>query len=188
MPDSRGHGVSGGAIATYGVYEADDVIRWAQYLRQARHEERLYGLGVSLGAGILLQSLPGEPGFHAVAADSPFASFQEIASDRLSELTHLDRRLFWPMVESGFLYARVRYGLDLRRASSARAIEMSQIPVLLIHGTADEKTPLRHSLELHAIRPQTSRLWEVPGARHTKAISVEPEAYPRTIVQWFRTH
>jgi len=33
LPDSREHGDSGGAIATYGIMEKDDVRRWVSWLR-----------------------------------------------------------------------------------------------------------------------------------------------------------
>jgi dipeptidyl aminopeptidase/acylaminoacyl peptidase len=92
------------------------------------------------------------------------------------------------VTESGLLYARLRYGLDLRRASPAAALRGCHTPVLLIHGTADEKTPIRHSRELRAINPEEVKLWEVPGARHTTVLADEPETYARTVVDWFRTH
>ncbi len=188
IPDSRGHGESGGAIATYGIKEADDVERWTGWLLQVRGVERLYGLGMSLGGAILLQSLVRDSSFRAVVAESPFASFPEIAYDRLAKFSGINRHLFWPVIQSGFLYARFRYGVDLRRASPAAALPRSRTPVLLIHGIDDEKTPIRHSRELHTMNPDATRLWEVTGARHTKALSTQPEAYARTVVEWFRSH
>jgi dipeptidyl aminopeptidase/acylaminoacyl peptidase len=187
MPDLRGHGESGGAITTYGIAEAGDIGRWADWLDQTHHVKRLYGLGMSLGGAVLLQSL-GESRFRAVAAESPFASFQEIAYDRLSQMSRVDRHVFWPVIQSGFLYARVRYGLDLRRASPAAAVASCHTPILLIHGASDQKTPIRHSRELHAINPDETRLWEVAGARHTGAMNAQPEQYPRIVVEWFRSH
>lgn len=53
-PDSRGHGASGGSLLTYGIREASDVHAWAGWLFRNRPIERLYGLGESMGAAILL--------------------------------------------------------------------------------------------------------------------------------------
>ena len=188
VPDSRGHGESGGTITTYGIEEAGDVARWTSWLFQTHHVEHLYGLGVSLGAGILLQSLAREPRFRAVVAESPFASFQEAAYDRLSEDSGISQRMFWPVIESGFLYARMRYGVDLRRASAVDAVRATHTPILLIHGTADVNIPIRHSRELHAINPGATRLWEVAGATHGHVRSADPEGYARTVVEWFQSH
>jgi uncharacterized protein len=106
-PDARGHGSSGGATITYGVREADDVHRWADWMRA--RIDRLYGLGESMGAAILLQSLAREPRFRSVVAECPFASFAEIARDRLSEATGAAPWLFTPVAKIGFGYARA-YG------------------------------------------------------------------------------
>jgi hypothetical protein len=188
LPDSRGHGESGGAITTYGIEEAADVARWSDWLFQTRHAERLYGLGVSLGAGILLQSLAREPRFRAVVAESPFSTFPDVAYDRLSLESGIPRRAFWLVIQSGFLYARLRYGVDLRRASALDAVRATHTPILLIHGTADVNIPIGHSRALHAINPVATRLWEVPGAKHVHVMSTQPENYARTVVEWFRSH
>jgi len=47
-PDSRGHGVSGGSLITYGIVEAGDVHRWADWLLHQPGVQKLYGLGESL--------------------------------------------------------------------------------------------------------------------------------------------
>lgn len=39
--------------------------------------------------------------------------------------------------EIGLLYARWRYGVDLRRANPVDAVKTSTVPVLLIHGEED---------------------------------------------------
>src|SRR5208283_3344255 len=64
--DERGNGTSGGAIETFGVLERRDTHSWADWLFANTPTTRLYGLGESMGAGILLQSLATEPRFRAV--------------------------------------------------------------------------------------------------------------------------
>ena len=44
---------------TYGVLESDDVHRWVDLLPSSEGCQRVFGLGESLAAGILLQSLSG---------------------------------------------------------------------------------------------------------------------------------
>ena len=187
-PDLRGHGSSGGALTTYGIKEAADVRSWSDWVLENRPSDRWYGLGESLGAAILLQSLRLEPRFRAVVAECPFATFDEVASDRMSQFSGVWRPAFWPLVHSGFLYARVRYGLDLRQASPAAAVRYTNVPILLIHGTSDTHIPLRHSRELHALNPRATELWEVPGAEHVGALGTQPETYIRTVTEWFRSH
>jgi alpha-beta hydrolase superfamily lysophospholipase len=185
-PDARGHGASGGKIITYGIRESSDVHAWADWLFQHKPIDRLYGLGASMGGAILLESLPREPRFRAVVAECPFASFEEVAYDRLSQASGIARPVFWPIVNFGFVYARVRYGVNMYQASPSLAIRGTHIPILLIHGTADTNIPIRHSRELHAVNPAATQLWEVPHAHHVDSLPTAPAAYMDHVLEWFR--
>jgi alpha-beta hydrolase superfamily lysophospholipase len=187
-PDSRGHGTSGGDLITYGIREASDVRTWTDWLLASQPAHRLYGVGVSMGAAILLQSLPLEPRFRAIVAESPFATFEEVSYDRLNQVSGVPRIGLWPAVRLGFLYVHLRYGVDLRQASPSKAIRTAHVPILLIHGTADENIPLRHSQELHTLNPAATQLWMVRGAEHVQALSKDPALYSQTVVSWFASH
>jgi alpha-beta hydrolase superfamily lysophospholipase len=78
LPDSRAHGSSGGDLATFGLLETGDIHRWLDWLEKTDHPDCIFGLGESMGAALLLQSLQAETRFCAVAAESSFASFREI--------------------------------------------------------------------------------------------------------------
>ena len=126
MPDLRGHGSSGGSVISYGIRESADVHAWADWFLRTRPIEHLYGLGQSMGAAILLQSLSREPRFRAIVADCPFDSLEDVAYYRLEHESHLGRWASWPVVHTGLLYARLVYGLDLRQASPAAAIRSTR--------------------------------------------------------------
>jgi pimeloyl-ACP methyl ester carboxylesterase len=123
-----------------------------------------------------------------VVADCPFASFDEIANERLAQVSGLPQFAFWPIVRLGFAYTRIADGLDLRRASPAAVIRTTDVPVLLIHGSADSNIPPHHSVELHALNPSSTRLWIVPGAGHVASLTTTPQIYARTVVAWFHAH
>jgi uncharacterized protein len=189
MPDARAHGASGGELATYGLLERNDIRQWFDFLQAKEHPTCVYGFGESMGAAQLLQSL--ETGIHfcAVAAESPFANFREIAYDRMGQPFHLGpwvgRTVLRPLVESAFLRARWKYGLDMRKISPEDSIAASSVPVLLIHGQEDSNIPVRHSRLIHARNPYT-QLWEVPGADHCGAISTAPQEFENKLLGWFR--
>ncbi|HEV2690500.1 MAG TPA: alpha/beta fold hydrolase, partial [Bryobacteraceae bacterium] len=148
-PDSRGHGESGGELVTYGLCEADDVHRWVDWLIADGHPRKVFGMGESLGAAVLLQSLAVEPRFSAVVAECPFANFERVAVDRVAQRLPvgpaIGHGLATPLVWSAFLYARVRYGLDYRAVSPEDAIGGISTPVLLIHGLEDTNVYPAHS-------------------------------------------
>jgi fermentation-respiration switch protein FrsA (DUF1100 family) len=188
LPDCRGHGRSGGRLITYGVREARDTSRWASRVLQDHAVQRLYGIGQSMGSAILLQSLKVEPRFRAVVADCSFATFEEVASDRLQQVSGMPKPVLWPIIRLGFIYAGVRYGVNLGLASPADAVRHTQVPILLIHGTADTNIPPRHSQELHGQNAAATKVWMVPGAGHVGSFGLDPQAYARNVVAWFESH
>jgi pimeloyl-ACP methyl ester carboxylesterase len=63
LPDARAHGESGGELATYGVKESGDVRRWYDWIERTEFPRCIDGLGNSMGAALLLESLRTTPGF-----------------------------------------------------------------------------------------------------------------------------
>ena len=191
VPDSRGHGSSDGDLITFGVKEADDTRRWVEWLAETTHPRKIYGLGESMGAANLLQSLPIEPQLRAVVAEAPFANLPRIAYDRLGMFLRIGPRwrrpLFWPVIDTAVLYGRFRYGIWLPDASPERAVARSSTPVLLIRDGRDDRMPSWHIDALLAANPGLA-LWDVPEAIHTGAFGAEPEEFARRVTGWFETH
>ncbi len=192
MPDARAHGASGGELATYGLKEADDIHRWVDWIETAEHPRCMFGLGESMGAAQLLQSLPKEPRFCAVVAESPFATFREIAYVRFGQPfgagPWLGRTFFRPAADVGFLYIRFHYGLNMELVSPELAVVGAKTPVLLIHGLDDTNIPPYHSDLIAAKNPSDVRVWKVPGAEHTGAHSAAPEEFERRVLEFFAQH
>jgi len=191
LPDARSHGLSGG-LATYGLKESGDIHLWVDWLQRAYHPRCVYALGESMGGAQLLEALASEPGFCAVVAESPFASFREAAYARFGRQFHtgpwLGRTFFRPTVDAGFLFARLRFGLDMDEASPKRAVEGVGIPVLLIHGLADRNIPSWHSDEIRAHNPADIVVWKVPHALHTGAHKAAPKEFEEKVLHWFQSH
>jgi hypothetical protein len=191
LPDSREHGDSGGRIATYGILERQDVNQWVRWLRQ-RDPGCTYLLGESMGAAIGLQAAAVTPQLCAVAVESPYSNFREIAYERLGRATHLGS-LLWrtagrPVIEVAILYTRLRYGIRLTDASPHSAVEESKTPTLLIAGTADNNIPMHHAVELYRDCASHCVLWIVKGADHGGASTVAPVEFRTRILQWFQQH
>jgi pimeloyl-ACP methyl ester carboxylesterase len=123
LPDSRAHGVSEGQFVTYGLLEKFDVVAWANWMKRTGCH-KLYGLGESLGAPILIQAAAIEPAFAAIVAESPYADLREIAEYRV------------------------------RRMSGLPAITHASTPILLIHGLNAFRTPAWNSQKLARANPQ----------------------------------
>jgi alpha-beta hydrolase superfamily lysophospholipase len=179
-PDSRGHGRSQG-INTFGVREADDIVQWIRAIKSLSAISKIYGLGESLGGAILLQSLERGADFRAVVAESPFASFFEVANESLSE--YFGPVLGRLLVHQSFLYARLVHRVDLNEARPARSVAHSLVPILLIHGESDEVTQPEHSREIARENPAI-QLWFVPSAQHTLSYFVAPLEFGPRVIAW----
>ncbi len=192
LPDARAHGSSGGELATYGLKESDDIHHWVDWIETFEHPHCMFGLGESMGAAQILQSLPKEHRFCAVVAESPFATFREVAYVRFGRQFHtgpwLGKTFFRPTVEVGILYVRLRYGLNMEEASPEHAVEGTQIPILLIHGLDDRNIPPYHSDRIQSHNPSDITVWKVPGAVHTGAHKAAPEEFEQRVLGWFAAH
>ena len=188
LPDARAHGASGGTLASYGFLERNDVRRWVDFLRSQTHPHCIYGMGESMGAAQLLQSLGAGAEFCAVVAESSFSNFREIAYDRMGQPFHLGRwvgrTILSPLVEAAFLRARWKYGFNMEQVSPEDSVAHANVPVLLIHGQIDSNIPVRHSRRIHRRDPQTV-LWEVPETDHCGAIGIAPQEFESRVLAWF---
>jgi uncharacterized protein len=191
MPDARAHGNSGGDIATYGLLERDDIHRWASWVIANEHPGCVYGFGESMGAAQLLQSLAVESRFCAVIAECPFSTFRETSYDRIGQRFHtgpwLGRTVLRPIVISAFVYARLRYKVDMDRVSPEDAVAATRVPVLLIHGVVDTNIPVRHSRRIVAMNTKVL-LWEVPDTGHSNAIDTSARELETRALAWFSNH
>jgi uncharacterized protein len=191
LPDSRAQGTSGGDLATFGLLESDDIHRWVDWIQQSDRPSCVFGLGESMGAALLLQSLRSETGFCAVVAESSFANFREIGYDRMGQLfgtgPWLGRTVLRPILEFAFVYARLRYKLDFDQVSPENAVVSTKVPVFLIHGQIDSNIPVRHSRWIAQRNPGVV-LWEVPNADHCGAIGIAPEQFSQKLLNWFDSH
>lgn len=187
LPDSRGHGSSGG-IPTYGIREVDDVVLWYKWLASHCDIKGLYGMGESMGGAILLQTLNRIP-FCAVVAESPFASFREIAYIRVGQFlntgTWVGKTILRPSIELAFIYGWLTQGVWLPDASPESSVAVTRIPVLLIHGLADASIPCRQSEKIFARRNGPVDLWKVPKAGHCGACAIAKDEFYRRVNDWF---
>jgi uncharacterized protein len=188
--DARAHGQSDGALITFGALEAEDAARWIAWMRRDTGG-CVVAFGASLGAAYALQSA-NAPGVCAVVAQSGFASYREIAFDRVGQQLGtgpwVGRTLLRPGIELGMLYARVRYGADLAGASALPVVRAAGAPILVIHGTDDDNVPVRHAQMVHAANPARVSLWLVQGGSHGAAGRVAAAEYQSRIFGFLAAH
>lgn len=153
LVDYRGYGKSsGGKPSEAGVYE-DAEAAW-QYLLGQRgvQPQQLFIYGHSLGGAIAIDLALRHPEAAGLIAESTFTSMQA-----MSELK----------------YAYLPTGLLLnQRFESLQKIPQLRIPLLLIHGTWDQKVPVSMAHQLYEAAPQPKTLTLIEGGEHSSNAAV----------------
>jgi len=183
-PDSRGHGSSEGPLVTYGILEKFDTLIWADWMKKEGCQ-KIYGLGESLGGAVLIQAAAERPVFSAIIAECSYEDLLSVAKDRIGRGDQFTALPIQGILIGGALYAKTRYGLDLRQASPVQSARSLKTPLFLIHGLNDTETLPRHSQAIHQAAPG-SELWLVPNARHVGAYVAQPAKFEIRILDWLK--
>lgn len=138
--DHRGHGRSGGTFVTFGVRERHDLAAVANEAIDQRliNGDRFITFGFSLGAAVVIQHASIDPRVAAVVAMAPYVDFRQAV------LSFRDCLAPWIREEwllPGFERATKEVDFALDEASTLRAIERIEQPMLLIEGGRDRHLP-----------------------------------------------
>lgn len=176
--DQRAHGKSEGNTITFGIRERFDCLAWVQYAADRFGSQTPIILaGVSMGAATVLMAselkLPGN--VKCIIADCPFTSPEDIILKVGEENMHLPPFLARPFLRCGAaLFGHFR----LTESSARKAVQNTQIPILLIHGSDDRFVPCSMSRELYASCTSSQKHLELfDDAAHGISYLLDPEKY-----------
>ena len=185
--DLRGHGSSEGDQVSGGYYERWDL--WGAYDYLVAYRGAVPGkvglLGFSMGGATAILAATEEPGIRAVAADSPYAAASELVAQEAARKTPFPSWLvpiFMPAVK---LMANGIYGIDLGTLSPVKAVAQLDYPVLIIHGTKDERVPLDHGERVAAAGRDGTILWRVDSEGHVNSLEAFPDEYFERVEAYF---
>jgi pimeloyl-ACP methyl ester carboxylesterase len=169
MVDYRGFGKSrrGGKPNEAKVYE-DAAAAW-NHLTQKRgiKPQQIFIYGHSLGAAIAVELATHHPDAAGLVAESAFTSVPDMA-----------KRDYW-FLPTGLLL-RLRF-------DSLQRVRTLQVPLLLIHGTQDEKVPFTMSKELYAAAPKPKKLLLIERAGHANCPEVGGVEYDAAVTTFVQT-
>lgn len=178
--DQRSQGKSEGSTITFGILERRDCVSWAEYAQNRfGREEKVVLAGISMGAATVLMandlSLP--ENVKGIIADCPYSSPKEVICKVGREL-HFPLIFLYPFVKLG---ARV-YGIfSLEESSAIEAVKTAKIPILLLHGEADDFVPCKMSQEIKQAGGDRVELHTFPGAEHGMSYIVDEKRYEEVI-------
>jgi fermentation-respiration switch protein FrsA (DUF1100 family) len=160
--DYRGYGGSEGKPSLPGMQLDIDAALAALLARPDVDARRIVLFGQSLGGALAIHY--GARGarrgaLRAVIADSAFADYRTIASEKLAASV-----LTWPFQWLPTLVV----DNDYSPLTSVGAV--SPLPLLLIHGEADVIVPPHHAQRLYEAARLPKELWLLPGTGHIQSM------------------
>jgi pimeloyl-ACP methyl ester carboxylesterase len=188
MIDQRAHGESEGRTISFGYNESADVIGWVNYVREHYGNEREVMLfGISMGAAtVLLASCRNELPDNVVCAiaDCPFASAKKIVTKVMKDLK-ISSRIIYPFARLG---AIVFGDFDPKKSDAEAAVKNLKIPLILIHGEADDFVPCDMSRDIQKASGGKITLHTVPGAAHGVSYLVDMPSYENIFIDFCKKH
>jgi pimeloyl-ACP methyl ester carboxylesterase len=165
--DYRGYGRSSGPFPSEAQVYEDAVAAW-DWLVEVRGipPRRIVVWGHSLGAAVAAELALRRGPACGVVLEAPFTSVADLA------------RLQYPWIPADWLVNQ--------RFDALRKIERLEVPILLVHGTADREVPFAMSARLHAEAHAPKQLVAVDGAGHEDAMPSGGESLQQAFAELVR--
>jgi len=179
--EQRAHGKSGGHTVTFGIKEKYDCVDWVRFVIGIFGEDvKILLGGVSMGAATVLMAagldeLPHQ--VKAITADcgysSPEAIIRKVCRDR-----GIPDAVGYPFLRLG---ARLYGGFSLKDGGAVDAVKRAKVPIMIMHGDADDFVPYSMAEELFAACVGEKYLLTIPRAGHGLAYFYDTERYTNEV-------
>ena len=201
--DFRGHGDSDDGPSTFGLLEVEDIAGALAWLGE-RGITRVALFGTSMGgiSAIAAVTVLGDGSLAGADVDvtaprdpepAPRPTIVGIVADSTPPELEIPiaTRLRGPA--RGFVAGRLfdgaarTLGADPRATEPGRVIGLvDPVPLLLIHGEADETVPIADGRRLAALGGPSTEHWIVPGAAHSGSHATAGQDYERRVTDFLR--
>lgn len=175
--DHRASGRSDGHVISFGVNERRDCLGWIDFaIKKFGPDVKIVITGISMGAATVMmaagEDLP--ENVISILADCGYTSPKEIICKVVKDMK-LPVKLLYPFIRLGaWLYGR----FDLEEASPIEAMKKCTVPIVFVHGDADDFVPYDMSARLYDVcTSEKKRLITVKGAGHGLAYPKDREGY-----------
>lgn len=176
----RAHGESDGDHFTYGVRESEDVLCWCNHLREKLGEIPIILMGVSMGASTVMMAsdLPLPKNVRGIIADCGFTSPKEICRKVMKKDMHLP---CFPLYNIAEIIVRHRAKFRFNEKSCVGAVANTKLPLMLIHGMADDFVPYSMALEIKESCNGKCFFVSAEKAGHGESFLTDRELYMSTL-------
>lgn len=181
LPDLYHHGESEGQAIQMGWKDRRDVLRWmevADAVFGGHTQMVVHGISMGAATTMMVSGEPQQPYVKCFVEDCGYTSVREQFAKELEERFSLPT---FPLLDVASWLCSVKYGWDFREASAIDQVRKCMLPMMFIHGDADDFVPTRMVWPLYEAKPGDKELWVVPGAAHALSYRDNREEYTRRV-------
>lgn len=181
--DQRAEGCSEGQFTSFGLHEADDVLRWLEEIKKWNFKHIVLH-GRSMGAATVMiaaSTLP-ENAIACAIEDCGYTSmYAQVESLIYAKTPWLPGFMTAFILFLVDLIVKKRAGYSIHDPSPLSSLPKCKIPMLFIHGDADTFVPYKMLDPLYQAHKGPKERLVVQGAKHARALTTNSEQYTLTV-------
>ncbi|CBH13638.1 hypothetical protein, conserved [Trypanosoma brucei gambiense DAL972] len=197
--DFREHGLSDGNMRgfTYGMKERFDVVAACHFMRSECGYNRICAMGTSVGASSAIMAAAIDKTIDIIVAENAILTCAALQDQQIVNIIggYFARRVY-----STFFFNLLRrtasfwlnYRIGNKPSKHCQALhciaKVSPRPILLMHGTADELVPCRHSQKLFEEASEPKELYLAEGAFHCGLHNTHKEEYEARVLGFLQRY
>lgn len=183
--DQRAQGKSGGKYIGFGCFEALDLIDWINfYSKKFRNSIKFIVAGISMG-GATVCMLSGHSELPknvvCIISDCAYTSADEEIKYCLKHYARLPSEPFLTLANT---VNSKTAGYSFKAADALSSVKNAKVPMLFIHGGADDFVPTEMVYRLYDACPTEKDLLIVKKAIHAQSFFADPENYQRKVKEF----
>lgn len=185
--DQRAQGKSGGKYIGFGFFEAQDLIEWLEfYTGKFGNEIKFILAGISMGAATVCLAAGNEKlpeNVVCIISDCAYTSADEELKYCLPHYARLPSQPFRTI--ANLLNAKTA-GYSFKEASPLSAVKRAKVPILFIHGGADDFVPTKMVYELYDACITDKDLLLVENAIHAQSFFADRQKYTEKVTEFVK--
>lgn len=181
FPDLQYHGYSEGDHIQMGWYDRFDIEKWIPLAHDLWNDDFMVLHGVSMGGACVMMTSGDElPDYvKCIVEDCGYSSVvEQFNNNRKQSFGFIPPDI----LQSASATCKAKFGWGFWEASSVKQLAKCSLPMLFIHGDADDFVPTYHVWQNYNAKTQGYKeLWITNGAVHANSYARYPEEYTKRV-------
>ncbi len=187
FPDLQYHGYSEGEEAQMGWKDRLDMLKWINIAHNIFQDDFMVLHGVSMGAATVMMT-SGEPMPDYVKCFVEDCGYSSVVAQFNNNRKQSFGFIPPDVLQSASLVTKKKHGWGFWEASSVKQLAKCELPMLFIHGDADDFVPFSHMWENYNAKTKGYKEYYVcKGAVHANSFQKDPAEYKRRVKNFLAT-